>query len=699
MNFNSFSNHSVIDSSTVAECDLPPGLQLPAEELDYAERFAISGDDSILEEVDFGIVNGRITTNVLYSKVLSFRTLFAPPFVSSDFNLDGRIFGEPIMTRAYEWRPTEVRRSGYVRGVEVTSTMTLVQGMRALMLEIQLCNTNDATLDVPVQFEVRGGLDYATSWKFIRPDGRKACRNVVDGDLLIRKNDTGAVVLGLSNLQWEEYSSFLRTSVSVGAGLTKSVWLVVGIGEEEAASNEVRQLLANAEEEIARSNQRQREEFTRIFQQIPRFSASDERLEKFYYRSALHLFLNRWTVDEFVLNPFYSTGSINGGCICSYLWDYSEGAEIFPLADPAASREHIKSFLKINLTRHFSFNPMDGAGWGPWYYINQEKIVSLISNYVLLTGDNGFLHEEVAGKRIVDWVIYHALFGDELNEQANLIDYGSGNHHLELRREYRYDHFMPDLNARRYGTYLTADVLVHIAGGESVDLISRAKKLKELVRREFWDENEQWWSFKDPTGRSEFRYTMQMFKVIGSGVLDEEEELMIGRLNEEEFLSEYGFHSISKKDPAYDQVDIDNGGGGACCCFPPQIAERLYKAGYAVEAEDILSRILWWGERLPYWSDSLVANAIDYRKDTPLQNAVGAVAGAQAIIFGMFGIKIAPDGKITIKPTPPAFSPSISLRGLRLRGQLIDIEVARDRFSVKAGDVVYEESVGQAVTL
>jgi hypothetical protein len=29
---------------------------------------------------------------------------------------------------------------------------------------------------------------------------------------------------------------------------------------------------------------------------------------------------------------------------------------------------------------------------------------------------------------------------------------------------------------------------------------------------------------------------------------------------------------------------------------------------------------------------------MDYRKDTPLQNAIGGVAGTQAIIFGMFGI-------------------------------------------------------------
>ena len=109
-----------------------------------------------------------------------------------------------------------------------------------------------------------------------------------------------------------------------------------------------------------------------------------------------------------------------------------------------------------------------------------------------------------------------------------------------------------------------------------------------------------------------------MFKLFGSGVLDAETDKgLLSHLNEREFLSRYGLHSLSKLDVAYDPVDIDNGGPGSCTSFPPQIAERLYKAGHAGAAEDLISRLLWWGERLPYWGDSIVADQMDYRKDTP----------------------------------------------------------------------------------
>jgi hypothetical protein len=173
----------------------------------------------------------------------------------------------------------------------------------------------------------------------------------------------------------------------------------------------------------------------------------------------------------------------------------------------------------------------------------------------------------------------------------------------------------------------------------------------------------------------------------------------LSHLNEKEFLSEYGLHSMSKQDIAYDQVDIDNGGGGICTCFPPQIMERLYKAGRPKEAENILKRILWWGQRMPYWGDSFVANNIDYRRDTPLQNAIGGVSVAQCIIFGMFGVKIDEKGCVTVNPAPPSFSPVIELRNLKIGGKKIDIRVNKNKYVVRCGGRSITSKVGKSVVL
>ena len=154
---------------------------------------------------------------------------------------------------------------------------------------------------------------------------------------------------------------------------------------------------------------------------------------------------------------------------------------------------------------------------------------------------------------------------------------------------------------------------------------------------------------------------------------------------------------MSKTDPAYDPADVDNGGPGACTCFPPQIAERLYKAGRFDAAENLLQRILWWGDRLPYWGDSIVADKIDYRKDTPLQCTIDGATVAQAMIFGMFGVRAEFNGDIRIDPHPPKFAPRIELKGMRMRGRVLDIAVNGSEYEISLGKNRARAPVGQPI--
>lgn len=669
---------------------------------DRIDLLNLNGEKNLVAEEHFGIANGRITTNVLYCNVLSSRMLFAPPYASSNFSLEGRLFGELVPTRAYHWSPVEVHRQGEIQGIKVGSSLTLIEGQRALALEITLKNTREARVNVPLLFSITGGMDYVTAWEFHRPKADKPTWTSDKGNLLLRRNDTGGYAVGMSGakMRWEDYCDHWTGAISLKPGEIRTVYLFAAIQEADDAEKTVRQLLKDPAGAIVKSRKQYRRRAADLLNRLPRFSASDARLEQFYYRAAIPLLLNRWEVPEFHLHPYYSTGSVNGGCIGAYLWDFGEPWEVWPLVDPAALREHVKTFLAINLTKHFAFNPLGGTGWGPWYYINQEKIVFLIYYYVMLTGDEKFLQQRVAGKRILDWVVHHAMFGDEGKPKANLIDYGAGNHHLELRREYRYDHILPDMNMRRYAVYQAADALCKIAAEAPVNFKERAEKLKKLVHQTLWSAKDKWWCFMRPNGKKELRWTMQMFKVIDSGVLDSaRRDALVAHINEKEFLSEFGMHSMSKLDPAYDQIDIDNGGGGACGCFPAQIIEKLYKAGYPDEAVDILRRILWWGDRLPYWSDSLVANTMDYRRDTPLQNTLHAAAGVQMIIFGLFGISVTPEGRIRVNPAPPSFSPRLSLKGVKIRGIEFDVHVADGSYEVIAGGRTIKSRLGKATVL
>ena len=128
-----------------------------------------------------------------------------------------------------------------------------------------------------------------------------------------------------------------------------------------------------------------------------------------YYRSLVTYSLNRWDNPYFVIRPFYSTGSINGGCMCSYLWDYSGGVMLHPLIDPETNRKMIAMYLHADLCTSYAITPLDGSPTGPWYHINQEKIIQMIYYHVLHTGDREFLRETVDGRTIAEWAVFHLL--------------------------------------------------------------------------------------------------------------------------------------------------------------------------------------------------------------------------------------------------------------------------------------------------
>ena len=664
------------------------------------EIFSIASDKCLIEEHELGVVNGHLATNVTCRDVLSFRSLYAPPFVSSDFVFEIRLGGEKVPTEHYTWYPFETVRQGGLPGLGVTSDLVLAAGQRAVLLAVTIENRTATVQTVPLQCNVIGGFERCLVWPFAKPIGDRPCTTVAAGSMLVKSNEAGAIAIGtsLKNMVWHPLAFHWETVVRLEPKQTHTFAVAVVVGKDP--QSECARMLEDSATVIREAREAYSRKITHLFTQLPVLEASDQRLQALYNRSLVHFLLNQWDVPEFKLHPYFSTGAINGGCVCCYLWDFGGGWEIFSLYAPEAAKEHLKAFLSIDLTRHFAFLPITGEGIGSWYHINQEKIIFHIYHYVCHTGDVGFLDELVDGKPVIDHVLCQALVGDDLSKDAVLIDYGGGNHHLELRREYRYDHVLPDMNGRRYAYYLAAWELCQLVGKEAPDLPQRAAALRKLVKARLWNRAARWFHWLDREEQPHTRYTVQMFKLFGSGVLDEEQEAgLLSHLNEREFLSDYGLHSMSNLDPAYDQIDIDNGGGGGCPLFLAQVSEKLYRAGHPERGEDLYRRALWWGDRLAYWADSLVANNMDYRRDTPLQSNINSVSLAQSMIFGMFGVAADLQGRITVNPVPPSFSPRIRLTGLKIRGRSIDIEAGDGEFTVTTGGRSMKSNVGRPVVL
>lgn len=667
-----------------------------------ANLFAINGAEIITAPEHLGIINGKLTIGTPGSHAGRIDGLWAPPFVSSDFALRVEFRGKEIPTSVVRWWPFKIEQEGEVDGVHVSAIIALAPGRRGGLVTLKLQSTASSPIDAQLVFKTRGTLDRCDFWEFAQPRSSTAAMPVLqDGSLALKARELNILLRAAGGgLKWDAETGLGARRVALEPGGSAVICVAFAIGPDAEAATACHEIAAAPAKAMADAHSAHERQVTALFCCIPRLTSSNPAVETFYNRSLMSLILNRWEVPEFVLKPCYSTGSIRGGCVTEYLWNYGESSLVLPLYDPAAHREHIKQFLRCDMTRHFAFNPVDGKAHGPWYMVNQEKIVGLVYHYVRITGDTGFLAETVEGQSVLDHVLKNAVHGDDLSKPVALIDYGPSNSHLELRRQYGYNHTMPDLNGRRYATYLQAARLAKLAGKPAPQLCERALALKSLLKHELWNPETRWFSFINDQGQLETRWTVQMFYLLGGGVLDEETQAgLVSHLNEREFLGEYGLHSLAKGDPAYDPADVDNGGPGACTSFAPNIALLLYQAGCAGEANDLMRRCVWWGSRMPYWGDSIYADRVDYRHDTPLQCTVDSVAAAGFFIFGMFGVDPQFDGSILVHPRPAAWAPRAALCGIRIRDAVFDVEFGENEFAVVSGGQSLVAPIGSTISI
>ena len=647
----------------------------------YAARadalFALAGRDNIMSPHDCGLVNGHVTFNGWLRDVAQVKGFIAPPYASPNFSFVMLFNGTQVEAYDNVWRPEELRRKGRCREWRVESRLAPVAGARAALMEIVVENVGGLPANLNIQSHVFGSAEKLDKWQFGKPEPHRhvPCR-FVDGVALLECGTPDvqlAVVLpeGSANLDFDGKPRGWRHVFHVA----------FAIGRRGEALETARRAVADPEATFAANTRDWKARVARLFERFPALETDNAALERVYVRSLLHLLLNEWNVPEFALHPYYATGGINGGCVGNYLWNYGEIYKLWPMLSLDVAKAHLRKFLSLDLERCYAFDPCSDAAFGPYYPVNQEKVLLCAYAYVLESGDASFLRERLGEGTVLDRLEAAALAHDDLSKPAVLVDYGNGNHHLELRKRWRYDGILPDMNLRRIVCFHLADALCRFAGvAPKADYLARADALKDLVRRELYDEKAGWYRVVQPDGTRELRWTIQMFKALGWGdwAIGSAEEAALVRhlMDEREFLGPYGLHSLAKDDPAYDENDVDNGGPGACVSFAPAVVDRLYRSGRVREAETIFKRLWWLGDCLPYWGDSHYADRKDYRRDTPLMNDIQGAALAQTVIFGVFGIEIQDDLSICIAPRLPKGTGRMALRDVRLAGHVFDIEVS-----------------------
>ena len=671
------------------------------------EKYRADGSQILLDETHLRVGSGLVSIGPSLRQLGSLRRLVCPPWSATDFKLDLLFNDRSVPIAGYTWYPDEIQQWGALGDLAIRTTTIPLRKLRSVVTVVEI--KNGGTRAEPVEIEMRASLTLdrppARDWGYTAPESgsptvtepHQKSGPIHDDyfDAGVRfTNSFGSVIAHLVSPHPLLKPGGAAEGLTIAPGTSQLLYVLVVLGDNQDY-NHVR---CDLDETLAQNDNAWRAVASEVDARVPRLSTSDARFERFFNRSKLTLLTSRWDLPEFVTAPHYAEGGIDGRGICIYLWGVGYVSEMMALADSPTLRSMLERFLQNDLMKTYAYTPLSGEGIGNWYAYNSYNVVRAIHAYVTISGDVDFLSRRVSGKTVQEWVEWHALWPDPDRPPA-LVDYGLKKNILELERTDAYCHFVPSPNGERYASLRMAAQLRRLAG-QSPDLLEkRALETREMVVNQLWDANKSWMASLDLQGNRQFAYSIQIFDLLRDGLFSKaQQDAILTHLNEREFLSPFGVHSLSKADPGYDYRDVDWGGPGVYAGDAPELVEDLAKAGYPARAEDLLRRILWWGDRFPYLPQAIRANAMDYRHDG-IANSISGLAGAQSIVFGIFGVKYLPDKKLKIQPHALAGLKRQSLEGLMFCGKPVTIEVNRKTFTVIANGIRTQRKTGTALVL
>lgn len=417
---------------------------------------------------------------------------------------------------------------------------------------------------------------------------------------------------------------------------------------------------------------------------IPKLKSNIPGLEEYYKRSLISGLVCLWENDSYIINPFPATSGMDGGSLCCYPWDvagYSAPSLVMLMEEKML--DYIKLLIASGIDKHICMS-LDGKGQG-WcsYSYSMWSIINLYWTVVTQVCKGFELFDEIV-----------KLFQAEearLEEWENLKDYGRQHNLLEMR-SCGYEYFVPSPNAERAWCYdRLSDIAEHIGRKGFEVWHEKAAAIRKSIQENLWDEEIGWFKCIHPDGHIETVYSIQDYDALRMGACNEAmKTALLKHLKDGAFLGKYGVTSISAEDEIhYELNDPDWSGGGCYTGDAPNLAQTLWESNEPQLAWDVLKRLFWMGEMLPYYPQ-------EHYCDRPVvpankrANIIAGIAGIQAIISGMAGVKPELGGKLVINPMPPEEG-IVEIKEFNYKDSVIDILMEPNFIRVSINNkVVYE---------
>jgi hypothetical protein len=333
----------------------------------------------------------------------------------------------------------------------------------------------------------------------------------------------------------------------------------------------------------------------------------------------------RWMRENFVARPFYSAEGIDGGSVCSYLWDLSYASAFIARLEGRPLAGLIRRYLdEREIFRGYSISPLDGQWLGVFYAFSPYALTRIVADYVKETGDLGFLRRALPPlERIL------LEFDRRWRTPSGLLDFGNNRHLIELHTA-GYQGLVPNPNFEHAWSLQTLNRLRVAAGLPGRPACERrVAQILAACNRHFWNERAGWFFPAQQRGKAGV-WSIQVLSALRLGLFSPEQVArMAGHIRDGRFLGPCGLYSIAKDDELHFTLnDIDWGGDGCFCGHTGIVIEGFARYGMQDVVDRILDRIQWWADDLPYIPQETRADAPSADHGRPNLVSAGAICEA-----------------------------------------------------------------------
>ncbi|GGD91762.1 MGH1-like glycoside hydrolase domain-containing protein [Paenibacillus nasutitermitis] len=621
--------------------------------------------------------SGYSTVAPLTNTVAGVKGLFSPPFAARDVQLllnieaDGHQVSDTgnlgkgdcgLLFAGAEWRPDRIARSGTYHyfhedrliSLFVSSRLVPLSDQAGFFVSIKITNRTERSIEVSVLPELTPGrlnLQPLDDWDYGHPAPGEVAHLIREG---VWENEKVRMTLYQEGQEPTLLGSGEEAEFRVGVVLTRS-------GEATMTP----QSLAAWEKWTESAWQ---DRIDRLCASVPRLDSDIPGLKDYYLRSLVSGLICLWEHPGFAMQPFPVVSGIEGAGICCYPWDTGgyAGRLLSLMIGSDSIMELAKLMANSGIEEHSRFSP-SGVGKDVPYAYSLWSFFNLIWSNVEQHGEGLELYGKMRKLLLSD--------EDRLPAWGELLDYGQQHNLLEMRSA-AHEHVISSPNAERAWCFdRLADFAERLNNGEAVAWRNKAEQIRRAIRDQLWDEEAGWFVCRYPDGHLERVYTIQAYDTLRMGVCTKSmKTALLSHLREGAFLAPYGVSSISAEDTVhYELNDPDWSGGGSYTGEATILALTLWEIGEAGLAWDVLKRLLWMGRHLPYFPQEHYCDrpAVPAHKRA---NVIAGLSGAEAILFGMAGLKPGADGTLTVEPQPP-LEGNVSITGYPYRGRMIDVHM------------------------